>query len=137
MVNDFIQEYSKTNYPNLQLNSIILDIVLYTLLGYSYYFGENDLYIEFSKYALVFLLSRYILAFLTSYETNGKKYFQLNFYIGMFSLVILINKMLNLHVYTQILLIGIYTLLSSMIYGNTVNNLFTVMLVYNLTSLHI
>lgn len=140
-VKDTLQEYTIVNYPQLNNKGVFLDILLYSLIAYSYYFGNSDLYTKFFKYLFAFLLLRYIFSIMTNYtinnqDTKNKIYYQLNSTIGIFVLVIFLGNF-DLNFITQIILVLIYTLISSLINGNTTDNLLTVLVVYNLLQISI
>lgn len=125
-ITDFIHEYSKQHV--IHSTPFLLDVILYSFLGYAYY-THNDLVFHFSKYFLVFILIRYFFNILTNYKKDNFNHFQLNYFVGTFFLAI---TLMNFSFYTKAACITIYTLLNSMIYGNTVNNIFTIILVDNL-----
>jgi hypothetical protein len=136
LIKDSLQIYTENNYPDLKNKGIFLDIIIYSLLAYNYYFGNSEIYTIFFKYLFVFLLVRFLFNITTNYQKKNdkqeyKNYFQLDAYIGIFVLIIFLG-ILDLNIYTQIPLILLFTLFSSCIYGNTTNNLLTVVLVYNL-----
>lgn len=146
IVKDSLKEYTEINYPDLKNKGVLLDIILYSLIAYSYYFGNSELYTKFFKYLFAFLFLRYTFSLFTNYtitESNDQKtqndkkekvYFQLNSMIGIFVLVIFLGNF-DLNFLTQIILVLIYAIFSSLINGYTTDNLLTVLVVYNL--LHI
>lgn len=141
-VKDSLQEYTKVNYPNLNNKGVFLDILVYSLIAYSYYFGNSELYTKFFKYLFAFLLLRYIFSLMTNYTIksdtvkDSKVYYQLNSMIGIFVLVIFLGNF-DLNFITQIILVLIYTLFTSLINGYTTDNLLTVLVVYNLLQISI
>lgn len=140
-VKDSLQEYTIVNYPQLNNKGVFLDILLYSLIAYSYYFGNSDLYTKFFKYLFAFLLLRYIFSIITNYtinnqDTKNKVYYQLNSTIGIFVLVIFLGNF-DLNFITQIILVLIYTLFTSLINGYTTDNLLTVLVVYHLLQISI
>ena len=148
-VKDTLQEYTKVNYPQLNNKGVFLDILLYSLIAYSYYFGNLELYTKFFKYLFAFLFLRYIFSIMTNYNytiksdtksdtinKDSKVYYQLNSTIGIFVLVIFLGNF-DLNFITQIILVLSYALISSLINGNTTDNLLTVLVVYNLLQISI
>ena len=141
-VKDSLQEYTKVNYPNLNNKGVFLDILVYSLIAYSYYFGNSELYTKFFNYLFAFLLLRYIFSLMTNYTIksdtvkDSKVYYQLNSMIGIFVLVIFLGNF-DLNFITQIILVLIYTLFTSLINGYTTDNLLTVLVVYNLLQISI
>lgn len=146
-VKDSLQEYTKVNYPDLNNKGVFLDIIVYSLIAYSYYFGNSELYTKFFKYLFAFLLLRYIFSLMTNYTVksdtiksdtvkDSKVYYQLNSMIGIFVLVIFLGNF-DLNFITQIILVLIYTLFTSLINGYTTDNLLTVLVVYNLLQISI
>lgn len=145
-VKDTLQDYTKVNYPQLNNKGVFLDILLYSLIAYSYYFGNSELYTKFFKYLFAFLFLRYIFSIMTNYNytiksdtinnQDSKVYYQLNSTIGIFVLVIFLGNF-DLNFITQIILVLIYVLISSLINGYTTDNLLTVLVVYNLLQISI
>ena len=147
-VKDSLKEYSKVNYPEIINKSVFLDITLYSLIAYSYYFGNSELYTKFFKYLFAFLLLRYTFSIITNYtiksdvkdkdtkDTKDKIYYQLNSTIGIFVLVIFLGNF-DLNFITQIILVLSYTIITSLINGYTTDNLLTVLVVYNLLQIPI
>ena len=136
IIKDFLQEYTKVNYPDIKSKEIFVDIILYSLIAYSYYFGNSELYTKFIKYLLAFLLIRYLCNIITNYTyDDSKNHFQLNSYIGIFVLILFLGNF-QLNIYTQCALILLYTLFTSAVYGYTTDNLFTIGVVYNLLQIN-
>ncbi len=144
-VKDSLKEYSQVNYPEIINKSVFLDITLYSLVAYSYYFGNSELYTKFFKYLFAFLLLRYTFSIITNYtiksdvkdkDTKDKIYYQLNSTIGIFVLVIFLGNF-DLNFITQIILVLSYTIITSLINGYTTDNLLTVLVVYNLLQIQI
>lgn len=136
-VKDSLQEYTKVNYPDLNNKGVFLDIIVYSLIAYSYYFGNSELYTKFFKYLFAFLLLRYVFSLMTNYTIKDSKvYYQLNSIIGIFVLVIFLGNF-DLNFITQIILVLSFTLISSLINGNTTDNLLTVLVVYHLLQISI
>ena len=143
-IKDSLKEYTEINYPDLKNKGVLLDIILYSLIAYSYYFGNSELYTKFFKYLFAFLFLRYIFSIITNYtititenqEQKEKVYFQLNSTIGIFVLVIFLGNF-DLNFLTQIILVLIYAIFSSLINGYTTDNLLTVLVVYNLLQISI
>ena len=141
-IKDSLQEYTEINYPDLKNKGVLLDIILYSLIAYSYYFGNSELYTKFFKYLFAFLFLRYIFSIITNYtitenqEQKAKVYFQLNSTIGIFVLVIFLGNF-DLNFLTQMILVLIYAIFSSLINGYTTDNLLTVLVVYNLLQISI
>ena len=135
-VKDTLQEYTKINYPGINNKGVLLDIILYSLIAYSYYFGNSELYTKFFKYFFAFLFLRYIFSIMTKYTTKDKVYYQLNSTIGIFVLIIFLGNF-DLNFITQIILVLIYTIFSSLINGYTTDNVLTVLIVYNLLQIKI
>ena len=130
IIKDAFQDYIQTNYPEISSQKIFVDIILYLLVAYTYYFGNLALYTKFIKYLSVFLLTRFLFNIITNYTySDNKNHFQINSYIGIFVLIILLT---DVNIYTQGGLILFYTLFTSAIYGYTTDSLLTVMLVYSL-----
>jgi L-asparagine transporter-like permease len=147
-VKDSLQDYTKVNYPELNNKGVFLDILVYSLLAYSYYFGNSELYTKFFKYLFAFLLLRYLFSILTNYttkdtkdtkdkgDTKDKIYYQLNSTIGIFVLIIFLGNF-DLNFITQIILVLSYATIASLINGYTTDNLLTVLVVYNLLQITI
>lgn len=136
VIKDTLQEYTKINYPDIKSKEIFVDIILYCLIAYSYYFGNSELYTKFIKYLLAFLFIRYMFNLITNYTYNdSKNHFQLNSYIGIFVLILFLGNF-DLNIYTQCILIFLYALFTSAVYGYTTDNLLTVVLVYNLLQIN-
>jgi hypothetical protein len=141
-VKDSLYEYTKVNYPEIINKGVFLDILVYSLIAYSYYFGNSELYTKFFKYLFAFLLLRYIFSILTNYttkdtkDTKDKIYYQLNSTIGIFVLVIFLGNF-DLNFITQIILVLSYATITSLINGYTTDNLLTVLVVYNLLQIPI
>jgi hypothetical protein len=140
-VKDSLYEYTIVNYPEINNKSVFLDIFVYSLIAYSYYFGNSELYTKFFKYLFAFLLLRYLFSVMTNYTINqdqikNKVYYQLNSTIGIFVLIIFLGNF-DLNFFTQIILVLIYAIFSSLINGYTTDNLLTVLVVYNLLQIPI
>ncbi len=136
IIKDTLQEYTSVNYPDIKSKEIFVDIILYSLVAYSYYFGNSELYTKFIKYLFAFLFIRYIFNLITNYTyQDAKNHFQLNSYIGIFVLILFLGNF-DLNIYTQCVLVFLYTLFTSVIYGYTTDNLLTVVLVYNLLQIN-
>lgn len=144
-VKDSLKEYSQVNYPEIINKSVFLDITLYSLIAYSYYFGNSELYTKFFKYLFAFLLLRYTFSIITNYtiksdvkdkDIKDKIYYQLNSTIGIFVLVIFLGNF-DLNFITQIILVLSYATITSLINGYTTDNLLTVLVVYNLLQIPI
>lgn len=140
IVKDFFKEYTEINYPEIKNKSVFLDILVYSLIAYSYYFGNSELYTKFLKYLFAFLFLKYIFSIITNYttiiDTKEKIHYQLNSTIGIFVLIIFIGNF-DFNFLTKIILVLIYTIFSSLINGYATDNLLTVLLVYNLLQIHI
>ena len=144
-VKDSLKEYTEKNYPDLKNKGVLLDIILYSLIAYSYYFGNSELYTKFFKYLFAFLFLRYIFSIITNYTITNytitenqkeKVYFQLNSTIGIFVLVIFLGNF-DLNFLTQMILVLIFAIFSSLINGYTTDNLLTLLVVYNLLQIQI
>lgn len=149
VVKDILQDYTKLNYPDIYDKRVLVDIILYSLIAYSYYFGDHLLYTKFIKYLLAFLLIRYLFSIITNYTVNdilvkentkdtlvtNKNHFQLNSTIGIFVLIIFLGNF-ELNIITQISIILLYTLFVSAIYGYTTDNLLTIIVVYNILQIN-
>lgn len=133
-VDDTFQTKVNENCSTVNQYSLISDVILYGLIAFTYYYGDNVLHTRLVKYILFVLFLRYLLDFVTSYkDEDGKKNFQLNSRIAIFSLILMLSVNLELNVYTLWTLLVSYTLfVSSIGYGLTVNNFMTLFLVYTL-----
>ena len=153
VVTDNFQNYIQTNFPSIKDYPFVVDILLFCLIAYTYYFGNPELYTKLIKYTIIILIVRYLFNYITNYtlptnvgdgkgtlptNVKSRNHFQINAHIALFALLILTNTLLDLNTYTIYgLLIG-YTLFASAVnYGYTVDNLITLVLVYNLISLRI
>ena len=107
------------------------DLILFVLIAYTYYVGNGELYTNILKYVIFVFILRYLLNLLTHYtNTETKKtYYQLNSYVAIFSLLILLNPLFQFNIYTETIVILGYTLfLSAVRYGYTVDNLMTLLI---------
>jgi hypothetical protein len=134
IVDDNFQTKVMENFSDVNQCSLIADVILYGLIAFTYYYGDNVLHTRLAKYVFFVLFLRYFLDFVTSYkDENGKKEFQLNSHIAIFSLILILSVNLELNVYTLWSLLVSYTLfVSSIGYGRTVNNFLTLFTVYTL-----
>lgn len=108
------------------------DLILFVLVAYTYYIGNGELYTRILKYVIFVLILRYLLNLLTHYiDTDTKKtYYQLNSYVAIFALLILLNQIFQFNIYTETIIILGYTLfLSAVGYGYTVDNLMTLLII--------
>lgn len=124
---DLIQDNS-----SLKKYHLWADLILFVLIAYTYYVGNGELYTRILKYVIFVLILRYILNHLTHYvdTTTGKTYYQLNSYVAIFALLILLNDIFQFNIYTETIIIVGYTLfLSAVGYGYTVDNLMTLLIV--------
>jgi hypothetical protein len=145
-INDSFQNYISTNFKDIKSYNLLADIIIFGLLGYTYYISNIDhinVTTKLFKYIIIFFILRYVLNLITNYtldakDTKPKTYFQLNSHVAIFAIIILTNTLLSLNVYTTYALIISYTLFISAIkYGYTVDNLVTLLVVYNLLQIHI
>ena len=138
MSNNILISDQFQNYISNQVNSssikISIDIVIGFLMLYTYYTGNIELYTKIFKYSLVFFMSRYFLSLITNYKTDeNKTYFQLNGYVGLFTILILTNSHFDFSVYTTGLLLISFTIFSSAIKtGYTSDNFLTLLVIYNI-----
>jgi hypothetical protein len=132
---------------NPQDYSFVVDLILYGLLIYYYYNGVPATHYLLLKYVIVIVVVRYICACFTDYqiyrkdnsEDTTKRYFQINLYLAIFVIVIvLMYKHNNLNLYLAITMIAAYTIMCSAVGNNfTIDNLFTVLFAYTLYYMNI
>lgn len=147
-VTDNFQNYIKANM-NIQKYSLLADLVLFLLVVYTYYVGDAEIYTRVIKFVILFLAIRYIASLITNYgskhegasidkQSNENKqaiYFQLNSYIAIFTIIMLAGpiNILQLNNYTTwSLIIGYALFVSAIQYGYTIDNLLTILVVYQM-----
>lgn len=131
VINDNFQTKVKEHFTNIEQYGLFADIVLYGLIGFTYYYGDNVLYAKLIKYVLFMFLLRYVLDSLTSYKLENKKSYQINSQIAIFSMILLLSNTMELNMYTLWTLLWGYALfVSSVGYGFTTNNIMTLYFVY-------
>lgn len=153
-VRDYFHDMVESEFSTINSYSFFVDAILYALLGYYYYIGNADLYQILVKFIVIIIILRFMLSSLTDYQIYTtdtdtppstskqasrklKRYFQMNFYLAVFTITILIMMKLKLlNDYFAIFLIVMYGLMSSAVGNNfTVDNLFTIitiLAIYNL-----
>jgi hypothetical protein len=141
MVSDKFHTYIRNNFSDNQQSFVILnEIIFYGAFVYYYYFGpihdSNQTFI-IVKYILIILALRYLFSYITSYTLKKDidkevSNFQINSKIAIFSiLIIFLTKEHQIENTTSIILILIYTLISSAAqYGYTIDNIMTVLIIY-------
>jgi hypothetical protein len=132
---------------NPQDYSFVVDLILYGLLIYYYYNGVSATHYLLLKYVIVIMVIRYICACFTDYqiyrkdnsEDTTKRYFQINLYLAIFVIVILLmHKHNNLSLYLAMFMVALYALMCSAVGNNfTIDNLFTVLFAYTLYNMNI
>lgn len=156
-VRDYFHDIIENDFPNINNYGILFDLILYGLLGYYYYVGNADLYQILVKFVVIILIIRFLLSSFTDYQVElknkacepvtqtkasdqkYKRYFQINFYLAIFMITIMImiktNKLNN---YLGIFLIAVYALGCSAVgYNFTVDNMFTILTVFVLFNINI
>jgi hypothetical protein len=128
-ITDNFSNYFSSNF-NLNKYSIFSDIIFYGIIIYTYYIGMDFHYIL--KYIGIIFILRYTLGYLTNIKKDGKTIYQINSNLAIYSiLVLLLMKKYESNTYLEYTSIILYTLfLSAIGNGYTVDNIFTLMLVY-------
>lgn len=130
-------------FPEIKRNEInfLSNMTLYLLIFYIYYVGNADLYMLCIKYfAIITVFKFFINNFqkITKIKKSGEKtkYSQINSSLAIFVLLILILHKKNfLNTFNSIGIILAYTILSSLKYNFTNDNIFTILFVYFIFSL--
>jgi len=133
-IKDNFSGFVNAKIPNIMDYNLMSELILFSLIALTYYNGNFELYIKIIKFMIIIFIIRYIFNTLTNYRENGKKknLFQLNSILALFAIIILSNN-LNLNNWTVLsILIGYTLFLSATKNGYTVNNILTILIVYNL-----